>query len=365
MGSASWHARVALLGLAACASAPVVTSKPLPSPVRERKLEKLDSALLESLFAEEHANDAYRVGPGDSLLIAVFRHPELAIATYSGASAGISGGRAGGVVIDNDGTIQYPMIGRLAVAGKTTGEVAAMIQDGLGRFIVDPTVTVQVQYYGSVRYVMMGQFARPGVLFADRPMRLMEAIAMAGGINESAASLRRAYIARSGKKLPVDFESLILDGDLRYDIPMRPNDLIFIPNNNSDQVFVFGEAGNGIVPFVNGKLTLMQALASLGLGSANAMMRSHFDEIRIIRSGADHAEFLIVDVEGMFEGEVGAFFMEPGDIVYVPPTGLTTWNEVLKQILPSLQATSTIMTPFVQIRVIDQLITDIAGGAGS
>jgi protein involved in polysaccharide export with SLBB domain len=53
------------------------------------------------------------VGAGDTLLVAVYNHPELAIATYAGVGSGGAppNGRTTGLHIDNDGTIQFPLIG--------------------------------------------------------------------------------------------------------------------------------------------------------------------------------------------------------------------------------------------------------------
>jgi protein involved in polysaccharide export with SLBB domain len=65
---------------------PVVASKILPSPVVSQDEEVLDPALLKSALGEGEGQP-YKVGPGDTLLVAVYNHPELAVATYAGAIA--------------------------------------------------------------------------------------------------------------------------------------------------------------------------------------------------------------------------------------------------------------------------------------
>ena len=48
------------------------------------------------------------------------------------------------------------------------------------------------------------------------------------------------------------------------------------------------------------------------------------------------------------------FQLAPGDVIYVPPTWVTSWNEVLSQLLPTLQTISGVLAPFVQIKYLSQ-----------
>src|SRR5688572_15143817 len=106
-----------VLSMLGCA--PAVVQRALPSPVVTRQEEQIDPKLLEAVRGEADG-DAYRVGPGDTLLVAVYGHPELSISTYT--TTGISSGRPVGLLIDNDGSIQFPLIGSVKVAGKTREE---------------------------------------------------------------------------------------------------------------------------------------------------------------------------------------------------------------------------------------------------
>jgi polysaccharide biosynthesis/export protein len=304
----------------------------------------------------ERPDDAYRIGPGDSLLVAVYGHPELSIASYAGA--GVAGGRASGFIVDNDGSIQLPLIGSVRIAGKTSEEVRTYLEARLSEFLREPRVTVQVSWNGSIRYYLLGQFTDPGVKFSDRPMRLMEALALGGSIALPTASLRGAYVARAGKRLPIDFERLLRQGDLRYNIPLRSGDVVFVPDNAGDQVFVFGgvigeRGGMGAVPFVNGQLEILQALAQAGFGFRERA-QGVLSETRVIRSQGDHGTLYVVDVERIVEGEAATFRLMPGDVIFVPTTAVTDWNLALEQILPTLQLFSGLLTPFVQIKYLQE-----------
>jgi polysaccharide export outer membrane protein len=339
---------------AACSTPPPVVSKPLPSPVVSRKVEVLDPQLIAEVTGERDG-DAYRVGPGDSILVAVYGHPELSLAQYSGAPQGT---RNTGLVVDNDGTIQLPLIGSVPVAGKAADELRLFIEQELSSYYQAPKVTVQVVFNGSIRYYLLGEFTQPGLKYSDRPLRLMEALALGGTIALDKASLRGAYIARAGKRLPVNFHRLLREGDLAQNIRMRTGDVVFVPDNANDQVFVFGgvigERGNvGAVPLVNGQLDILQALAQAGFGFRERS-QGVLSETRVIRGEGDRGELFIVDVERILEGEAATFHLMPGDVIFVPTTALTDWNNAMQQLLPTLQSFSALLSPFVQIKYLQE-----------
>jgi polysaccharide export outer membrane protein len=346
-------------GCAGHDSRPAVTVKALPSPVISRKDEVLDPRLLEAANGSGEG-EPYRVGPGDTLLVAVFNHPELAIATYAGAlgAAASTNGRTAGLYVDNDGTIQFPLIGTVQVAGKTSDELRVFLEDALSRYVKAPKVTVQILVSGSIRYYLLGQFVAPGLKYADRSMRLLEALSLGGSVILDRASLGSAYVMREGRRLPVNFRSLIRDGDTKQNIWMRGGDTIVVPDNVSDQAFVFGGAagGNahgGPVPFVNGHLDLLQALAQSGIGFRERI-QGLMSEVRVIRSEGDRGQFFVVDVDRILSGDAGSFALAPGDIVFIPPSGVTSWNEAIQLILPTLQTVSSLLNPFVQIKYLRQ-----------
>ena len=345
-----------LLLSCACASNPAVVVKPLRSPVVSERVEQLDPGILSDAIggAETYA---YRVGAGDAILVAVYGHPELSIAPYAGA-VNLPNGRLSGLVVDNDGSIQFPLVGTVKVAGKTTDELRAFLQQELGVYVKDPKVTVQVVFTGSIRYYLLGQFTEPGLKYSDRPVRLLEAMSLGGSVNLEKASLATAYVARGKRRLPIDFRRLVLDGDLRQNIKLLPGDVILVPDKSNEQAFVFGAAAGGnakgaVVPFVNGRLNLLQALAAAGYGYRDHA-QGKLSDTHVIRSKGDRGEFFVIDAARMLAGEVGPFELAPGDVVFVPPTAITDWNEALEQLLPSLQTIAGLLQPFVQIKFLSQ-----------
>jgi polysaccharide export outer membrane protein len=356
------RALLLVLGTAACLSAcgappPPVTVRALPSPIVSHRADVLDPALVaQALGPNEHR--AYQIGPGDTVLVAVYRHPELSIGFYSGQSLNTPGGRLAGLVVDNDGTIQFPLIGSVQVAGKTAEQLRVFLEQELVAFIKEPNVTVQVVFAGSIRYYLLGQFTDPGLKYSDRPLHLLEALSLGGSVQFDRASLRSSYIARAGRRLPVNFQRLIREGDLRQNIMLEPGDVVLVPDNASEQAFVFGGAPGsnprgGAVPFVNGQLSLLQALAQVGFGQRERF-QGRLEDTVVIRSESDRGELFVVDAERILAGEAASFELAPGDVVFVPTTAITNFNQALEQLLPTLQTISGLLTPFVQIKFLSQ-----------
>jgi polysaccharide biosynthesis/export protein len=346
-------------------SAPVV-ARSLPSAVIDYRTEHLDAKEVErasgseiaSPEPEEKDNVAYRVGPGDSVLVAVYGHPELSIATYAGSLASGAGGRTSGLVVDNDGSIQFPLIGTVPVAGKSSSELRVFLEQELTRFIKDPKVTVQVISATSIRYYLLGQFSDPGLKVTDRPLRLLEAISLGGSVLLERSNLRGAYVARGKRRLPVNFRSLLRDGDLNQNLMLKTGDIIVVPDNVTQQAFVFGPVGagsvrGGAVPFIDGHLTIVQALSQAGFGFRERF-QARLAKTVVIRSEGDRGEYFVVDVSKIFKGKAAPFPLQPGDVVLVPPTGFTNFNLALEQILPTLQTVAGVLQPFVQIRFLQQ-----------
>ena len=117
-------------------------------------------------------------------------------------------------------------------------------------------------------------------------------------------------------------------------------------------MFVFGSVGkSGMVPMVNGRLNLVQALSHAGIDKKPY----NHEEIRIIRSlSPTKGQLIVVDLGKVMNGMAMPMSLMDGDIVYVPKTPMGGWNEAISEILPSLQLISGILQPFVQINYLDK-----------
>jgi len=309
----------------------------IKSPVIER------SEVAVNPFQEQTAPDKdYNVGPGDILAIQVYGQPDMgSLDAHNGASE-VRGSR-----IDGQGFIHLPLTGAVQVSGMNLKQIEEHLAEALSRYLNSPLVVAEIVDYRSHPLHLLGQFNAPGVHYMERPLSLMEGLALGNGLNEI-ANLRGARLIRKQQTLPVDLLSLLQHGEMDNNVWLLPGDTIFVPDDRNQNVFVFGAVKKpGAVVMPNGNLTLSQALASASIEES----RDDENRIRIIRShSVTRGELLVVDMEQVLRGKTLPFQLQQGDIIYVPRGALGSWNQVLTDLLPSLQTVSAILQPFVQIQ---------------
>nr|WP_245549168.1 XrtA/PEP-CTERM system exopolysaccharide export protein [Noviherbaspirillum massiliense] len=170
---------------------------------------------------EQSYQHEYRIGPGDTIVISVWRQPDVSIT----------------VPVRPDGKITTPLVEDLQASGKTSTELARDIEQALKKYIQEPVVTVTVKefvgpYGEQIRVI--GQAAKPQALPYRQGMSLMDVVIAVGGLTEFASGNRASVVRNvSGRqqKLPVRLNDLIRDGDLTANMPMRPGDILVIPES--------------------------------------------------------------------------------------------------------------------------------------
>jgi len=290
----------------------------------------------------------YRIGPGDVLTINV---PGL-IDSYGNdeKTQNYQGFR-----VSSSGRILLPLIGAIDVNGKTVEEIQSLLTREIKTYIKKPMVTVEIREFKSQPLYLLGKFNKPGLHYMDRPTNVLHGISMGSGLHET-ANLRSARLLRSERVQPVDIYHLLYNNDLRQNVQLRPGDTIFVPGNEEQQVFIFGQVDKpGPVQMVNGRLNLLQALSTASVGSgSNKYYPYDHERVRIIRSlSPTQGQLMVVDMGKMINGNAMPMPLMNGDIIYVPTNAAGTWNETISQILPSLQLISGILQPFVQLEYLD------------
>ncbi|MFO0680987.1 MAG: polysaccharide biosynthesis/export family protein [Sandaracinus sp.] len=134
--------------------------------------------------------------------------------------------------VAQDGTIDFPLIGRIEVAGLEPGAVATLIQTRLreGQYFVQPHVSVVVREYNSKRVSVLGAVRNPGSYPVRSGMGVVEAIGLAGGFtalaNRDGTTITRSTSGEIHRyAAPID---RITDGQ-EEDIPLRAGDIIRVP----------------------------------------------------------------------------------------------------------------------------------------
>jgi len=166
-------------------------------------------------------------------------------------------------------------------------------------------------------------------------MTLLEAIAVAHGpasagagaalasssvtislssVPEEAADLRRSFLIRQGKFIPVDFQRLLKEGDMTQNLYLEPDDLVYLPSASARNVYVLGAVTNPkAVPFVE-PLTLIATVASAG----GTLQNAYLSHVAIVRGSLTQPQISIVDYKAVVRGKAPDILLAPHDIVYVP-----------------------------------------------
>lgn len=274
----------------------------------------------------------YVIGPGDTLYITVWDHPELT--SPAGAQ---QQPLANGRLVRSDGTLFYPYVGTLKVAGMTNEQLRQAISEKLAKYIEKPQVDVSVVGYNSQRVLLEGAFAKtdPQPITAV-PLTLAQALGTAS-INAEQADLSGLVLTRDGHNYPLDLDSLNNGDAVAQDIYLKAGDRLFLPYNDRHEVYVVGEVNRPMaVSFKTSDLTLTQALGRTG--GLNPVT-SKGNAVYVIRGVRDlekaPAKVFQLDAKSPAAFALAdQFKVKPGDVVFVGPAGVTRWNRLLSQLLP-------------------------------
>jgi polysaccharide export outer membrane protein len=184
------------------------------------------------------AADEYRLGPGDTVRVTVYEHPDLTTVSR----------------ITDDGSIPFPLLGEVAIA-----RLSELLRDG--QFVRRPQVTVNIEQYGSQSVSVLGQVNKAGRYPVQGHSTAIEMLAMAGGLDADAADtvtvIRKG--AQTSQRYEIDLVGLFQSGDLQQNIAVANGDIIFVPR--MPVFYIYGEVQRPGSYRLEKNMTVMQALS--------------------------------------------------------------------------------------------------------
>jgi polysaccharide biosynthesis/export protein len=300
----------------------------------------------------------YRVGPQDILGVTLWDHPELTTPQGSTLSTGgnttqtVAGalqqpytqalpGQADpyGQTVSPNGTIFFPFIGRVKVAGKTTGEIRDEMAAALSPYIKNPQLDVRVLAYRSQKIAMTGELKVPGPLaVSDVPLTLVDAITRSGGTTPE-ADLQRVRLTRNGKLYVLDANGILDRGEIRQNVMLQAGDIVNIPDRYDSRIFVMGEVKTPMpVNMVRGRASIADALTQAGgVLDTDANVRQIY-VVRGARANPGSPDIYRLDMSQPDSLLLATQFqLNPQDVVYVGTAGAVQFNRLINQVLPTLQ----------------------------
>ena len=303
-------------------AAPTVAGGPMPTPSR---VATLNSAIL-SRTTPPSPEDDLPLGTGDLIVVSVFLVSELSQLS---------------VRLSSNGNIALPLIGVLPAAGHTARELENEIKARLQRYMHDPQVSVFIQEHKSQQIAVFGSVKNGGVYPLVSHLRVTDALAMAGALNDDAdhtVYLIRRSPARAPSPakesppgtgqagdgesmIPIDLESVIAErADLN--LPLQAGDIIHVPRAGS--YYVGGDVTRPGSFLLKGKTTLHQAVVSAG----GVKPTADWDDVRVYRpqpnGEPEVLKFSLNDIEE--RPGLQGIEIKKNDVVIVGKSGLKVFG---------------------------------------
>ena len=179
-----------------------------------------------------------RIQPRDLLRIQVLGTDPEAIAPFNDVAGGGGGGGLGqannqnlqlltGYLVDEDGFIDIPLLGRIEAAGQTVESLQFLIRGRLEQYLVDPVVNVR---YLNFKVTVLGEVTVPGVItLPNSRVTILEAIGLAGDLTDyadrnSILVVREQDGRRSFQRLNLQNDD-VFTSDYYY---LKQNDMIYV-----------------------------------------------------------------------------------------------------------------------------------------
>jgi polysaccharide export outer membrane protein len=254
------------------------------------------------------AHEDYRLGPEDEIEIRVWSHDDLTRKMRVGLN----------------GTISFPFVGEIKAQGLSVLDLQRELEKRLGpKYIIDPHVSITVTEYKSQKFFVVGNVNKPGTYPLTKPIRVVEALSLAGGLDTGSGSKggtgsAMAVIVRakpgekrdqprlpdqtpSGDKVKVSL-SAAMAGDPQHNLEIKNGDTIYVP---ALFYYVQGQVKNaGRYPYEE-NMTVLMAITTAGGFTDKASSRRAF----VIREKDGKKQEIKVKLEDP---------IQPGDVVTVP-----------------------------------------------
>ena len=290
----------------------------------------------------------YVIGPGDVVDIKVFKQPDL----------------TGRFRVGDSGSVELLFIGKQQLAGLTESEAADLLRQELRKYLRQPEVSVTVTEFNSRLVTVIGAVRTPGRQPLRRAMRLLDVIALAGGLAEDSSRFVNVirYVSKPAEEsqpapvtdtasapgtdedVPPDVEILsiniddIIAGNAKNNLLLQPGDIISVPR--ADVVYLAGNVRKPGSITARNPITVTQAIA-MASGLADGAKRN---DIRLYRTvpGKLEREEIKISLAAIQSGKQKDLVLQANDVLYVPHSELRSAGTTVMRSLPTLVTSALI-----------------------
>ncbi|MGE8058496.1 polysaccharide biosynthesis/export family protein [Pseudomonas sp. NPDC089547] len=164
----------------------------------------------------DQSSETYLLSPGDVVMVSVWQEDSL---------------RQEATVLP-DGSITFPLAGRINVAGQDVTAVEKQVAAKLEKFLPDPNVSVVVKSIAGNLVYVQGKVIKPGAVQMAGPTAVLQALSMSGGLDKFADESEIKVVRGTGasqKILPVRYKDLVSGRDMSTNIQLQAGDTLVVP----------------------------------------------------------------------------------------------------------------------------------------
>ncbi|MEK6286608.1 MAG: polysaccharide biosynthesis/export family protein [Acidobacteriota bacterium] len=184
------------------------------SPADEAAIQSQINAIYRSFY------NSYRLGPGDIIAIYIDKHPEDSVQR---------------VTVSPVGRVYFPLMGDITVVGKTLPQLQEHLTNGAAEFIKEPRLTLALLEAQSAKVGVLGDVKTPGLMVMTRPLRVLDAITLAGGIldtGSTSVSILRQFEDGRVQVLRADVKKILKGkANPEENAFLRPGDTVVVHGN--------------------------------------------------------------------------------------------------------------------------------------
>ena len=242
----------------------------------------------------------------------------------------------GTYLIDQDGMIDLPFVGRIKIGDLTINEAQNILMQIVKKFYKNPDLQIEVIEFNSSKVYIVGAVRNQITINLDqKPIRLIEA-AIQANFNPSAADKlygTKGILRRDNQVYKINLDNTFKSIDERENFYLKKDDVIFI-DRNSDAIHIFGEITKPGIYFPNMDYSLTELISTSGLNQITANAKKVF-VIREKYNSFLEIDVFQLDIRNPVNLIVGRKFkLQANDIVFVPPAEIVKWNRTISLLLP-------------------------------
>lgn len=265
-------------------------------------------------FTATPSYEDYVIGGGDLIQVSIFEAPDLNTETRVSARGGVT----------------LPLLSTVQIAGLSIREAEQHVERlYLEKYLQDPHITIFVKEQFGSKVTLMGALKKPGTYDFYARMNLMDVLAMAEGLSQTAGRIvqirRKGEAEQPAQCLIIDLDQMIKEGSEELNVAVKGGDVVYVPEAGS--VYVDGAVRKAGSYPIRQEMSVQEAVVAAGGLQSFADARN----IKLIRYvGKGRREVAKLSLDDMQGGEAAEIKVQDRDVIFVESNAASAFFQGLR-----------------------------------